>query len=484
MDLVRRATAACLLLALTSSVIALAAPVKPAAKPATTAPASAAVKPAAKPAARPATRRGGATDSRLDAIAAMVNDEAVLESDVEEELFVFLQQSNQKPDSAQVDTLRRQILDQLIDNKLIIDEAKRQAITVSESEIARQVDKSVADVKERLGGEVAFAAQLKKENTSEAQLREKYRSELEKKLLGQKLVSRALPQRPVPQAEAEKYFNEHKDKFPKVPGELKLSVIQIPPAPDSVALAAAKARAVAIRNRIAGGEKFAKVAAEASEDPGSAKSGGDLGFFARGAMEPGLEAAAFSLKLGEVSQPVRTPYGWHIVQTLERDTLKAVSGKDSLDVKGAPILEAHARHILVRVTPTEADIDRCQKLAERVRDEARKGTDFATLVRRYSRYEGPADANGDVGFVSLAALQPNIRGGLDTLEVGQVSDVLTNAQGFNVFKVTDRHPEREYTLEEIKKDLPDAVSQVQFRERYDAWVKSLRAKASIEYRDL
>ncbi len=482
MDLVRRAIALGLLFALTSSVIAIAAPVKPAAKPAATTPA--ATKPAARPAAKPAASRAAAKDSRLDAIAAMVNDEAVLESDVEEELYVFLQQSNQKPDSAQVDTLRHQILDQLIDNKLIIDEAKRQAITVSEAEISRQIDKSVSDVKERLGGEVAFAAQLKKEGTSEAQLREKYRAELEKKMLGQKLVSKMVPQKPVAQAEAEKYFTEHHEKFPKVPGELKLSVIQVPVAPDSVALAIAKAKAVAIRNRIAGGEKFAKVAAEVSDDPGSAKSGGDLGFFARGAMEPALEAAAFALKLNEVSQPVRTPYGWHIVQTLERDTLKAVSGKDSLDAKGAPILEAHARHILVRVQPTEADIDRCQKQAEHVRDEARKGTDFVTLVHRYSKYEGPADANGDVGFVSLANLQPNIRAGLDTLEMGQVSDVLTNAQGFNIFKVTDRHPEREYTLEEIKKELPDAVSQVQFRERYDAWVKSLRAKANIEYRDL
>jgi peptidyl-prolyl cis-trans isomerase SurA len=482
LDLVRRAIAIGLLLALTSSVIAIAAPVKPAAKPAATTPAAA--KPAARPAAKPAASRAAANDSRLDAIAAMVNDEAVLESDVEEELYVFLQQSQQKPDSAQVDTLRRQILDQLIDNKLIIDEAKRQAITVSDAEITRQVDKSVSDVKERLGGEVAFAAQLKKEGTSEAQLREKYRAELEKKMLGQKLVSKMVPQKPVAQPEAEKYFSEHKEKFPKVPSELKLSVIQVPVAPDSVALATAKAKAVAIRNRIAGGEKFAKVAAEVSDDPGSAKSGGDLGFFARGAMEPAIEAAAFALKLNEVSQPVRTPYGWHIVQTLERDTLKAVSGKDSLDAKGAPILEAHARHILVRVQPTEADIDRCQKQAERVRDEARKGTDFVTLVHRYSKYEGPADANGDVGFVSLANLQPNIRAGLDTLEVGQVSDVLTNAQGFNIFKVTDRHPERDYTLEEIKKDLPDAVSQVQFRERYDAWVKSLRAKANIEYRDL
>ena len=62
--------------------------------------------------------------------------------------------------------------------------------------------------------------------------------------------------------------------------------------------------------------------------------------------------------------------------------------------------------------------------------------------------------------------------------------MLPNAQGFNIFKVNDRKPEREYTVTEIKDELPDAVAQVQFREKYDAWLKTLRGKAQIEYRDL
>jgi len=60
--------------------------------------------------------------------------------------------------------------------------------------------------------------------------------------------------------------------------------------------------------------------------------------------------------------------------------------------------------------------------------------------------------------------------------------VLPNQAGFNIFKVTDRRPEREYTLEEVKEDLPDAVAQVQFREKYEKWLQSLRTKAQIEYR--
>ena len=71
-----------------------------------------------------------------------------------------------------------------------------------------------------------------------------------------------------------------------------------------------------------------------SDDPNSARSGGDLGFFPRGAMEPTVEDAAFSLKIGELSQPVRSAYGWHIVEAIERDTVKTRAGKDSLDAKG------------------------------------------------------------------------------------------------------------------------------------------------------
>jgi len=475
---VRRATALALLLAFAVLTASAAVPAKPpTAKPA--------AKPPAKPAAstpRTAAPRAGASDDALDAIAAMVNDEAVLASDVEEQLYVFLQRNNARPDSAQVDTLRRQMLDQLIDEKLLLAEAKRMGLTITDAEINRQVDQSIADVKERMGGEAAYLEQLKREGTTEAQLRQKYRGDLQHQLLVRKLVERQFPRKPIPAAEAEAYYQAHKDKFPKVPGELRLSVIQIPPQADSQAVSAGLAKILALRKRITSGEKFAKVAQEASEDPGSAKAGGDLGFFGRGQMDKSVEDAAFSLALNELSAPIHSVFGWHLVQAIERDTAKTVAGVDSLDAKGKPVLEVHARHILVRVTPSESDIERTHQLADRVRAEAAKGTNFATLVHRYSRYDGPATPDGDVGFVSLANLQPQIRSGLDTLEVGQVSEVLTNQTGFNVFKVTDRHPEREYSVDEIRNELPDAVAQVQFREKYEAWLKTLRAKAQIEYR--
>ena len=419
---------------------------------------------------------------RLDGIAAVVNDEVVLQSDVEEQLMSFLAQSHIRPDSVLADTLRKQILEQLIDDKLVVAEARHQGITVSDAEIRRQVDLAIDQKKQELGGEKAYQDQLIQENLTDAKVREKFRNDLEKQIIGKRLLDKMFPKKSVPSAEAVAYFKAHPDKFPKKAAELRLAVIQIPPLPDSVSEAKGKSAAVAARKRILAGEKFAKVAADVSDDPGSARSGGDLGFFTRGTMEPGLENAAFNTKLNTISDPIRTPYGYHIVEPLERDTVKTMAHTDSLGPDGKPLLEAHARHILIRVPLSDDDIDRAKKIAEKVHAEAVKGTPFGTLVKKYSKYQGPQSDDGDLGFISASALQPDIRSGLDSLKVGQISDVLTNQLGFNIFKLIDRHPERPYQLEEIKDELPKAVADIQAREKYETWVASLRTKAQIEYR--
>jgi peptidyl-prolyl cis-trans isomerase SurA len=463
---------------------------KPAASPDTPA------KPKTAPVSRPPSAAGAA--GRLDGIAAVVNDEVVLQSDVEEQLDIFLRQAGVEPDPATIDTIRHQILDQLVNEKLIVAEAKKQGITASDAEIGRQIDQAILDAKERLGGEEAYQQQLRSENTTEARLREKYRADLQRQLVAQRTVDKAIPRKSLQPttAEAETYFKQHPDRFPKRAPEVRLSVIQIPVTPDSANDAAGKARLLEARRRIVAGEKFAKVAAEISEDPGSARAGGDLGFFTHGQMDPSVEEAAFTLKTGELSQPVHSLFGWHLIEVIERDTARTraktragadssdAAGnpvlRDSVDATGQPVIEAHARHILIRVSTNEADAARAQALAGRVQAEAAKGTDFATLVRRYSRYQGKQAPDGDIGFVSLASLQPNIRAGLDTLELGQVSPVLQNTVGFNIFKPVDRKPERPYQLEEIREELPGAVAQLKFRERYDEWVKTLRDKAHVK----
>jgi peptidyl-prolyl cis-trans isomerase SurA len=452
----------------------------PATKPTTT------PKPTAKPAtgtsAKTPAGKSSANAGRVDGIAAVVNDDVVLQSDVEEQLYLFLSRAQAQPDSSTLDTLRRQILDQLIDEKLIVAEAEHQGVTVPDAEIERQVDAAIADAKQRLGSPEAFQQQLARENLTEDKLRDKYREDVRRQLMAQRLVQKQIPPKKVDSTAAAVYFKANPDKFPKLPAELKLSVIQIPVVADSSVDAKAKAKIEAIRRRIVAGEKFAKVASEVSDDETSARAGGDLGYFTRGSMEPEFEDAAFSQTVGQLGKPVRSSYGWHLIEVIDRDTMKTITRRDSIGPDGKPVLEVHARHILVKVDLTDADAQRAQKTAQFVKSEIDKGKDFGTLAQKYSQYKGPHSADGDVGFVSLGTLAPNIRAGLDSLKVGQVSDILPNRTGFNIFKVTDRHPERAYTYEEIKEELPDAVSQILFKDKYDAYVKTLRSKAQIQIR--
>jgi parvulin-like peptidyl-prolyl isomerase len=181
-----------------------------------------------------------------------------------------------------------------------------------------------------------------------------------------------------------------------------------------------------------------------------------------------------------VGEPVRSVYGWHVVEVLDRDTLKTAAGRDSLDREKKPLLEAHVRHVLIRVPLDDEDIARARKIADKVRADAVAGKDFGELAKRYSKYAGPHGEDGDIGFLPLNTMQPAIRAGLDSVQVGGISQVLMNPAGFNIFRVTERKAERPYAMEEIKDDLPKAVGEIQFREKLDEWVKGLRAKAQIQ----
>jgi len=174
---------------------------------------------------------GGA--QRVDGIAAVVNEEAILESDVEEQLYLLLARAQAQPDSQLVDTLRHQVLEQLIDDKLIVAEAQRQGLTVSDIEVNRAVEQQLAQKVQELGGEQAFREQLRRENTTEDRIREKYRKDIRLQMLGQRLLAKQFPPKTVPKAEAEAYFKANPTRFPKAPAEARLSVIQIPVLPDS-----------------------------------------------------------------------------------------------------------------------------------------------------------------------------------------------------------------------------------------------------------
>lgn len=159
----------------------------------------------------------------------------------------------------------------------------------------------------------------------------------------------------VTDSEVRSFYSENEQQF-ELPARARLTLAFLPKAATAADSAATLRKARELRAEIAGGASFAEVAQRESADPGSKERGGDLGFFGRGQMVPAFEQAAFSLEPGQVSEPVATPFGYHLIQVEEK--------QDD---------QVRARHILLSVESSEESLDRLYTLADSLEDMAERG---------------------------------------------------------------------------------------------------------------
>ena len=421
-------------------------------------------------AAFPATRIAAASER----IAAIVNKEVILESDVDEQLRVAVANLHVDPsDSVSVAKLRKDVLRQLVDEQVILAEAQRQNITIPKSELDQAVKQAIANVRARLGSDANFQRALAEEHTTEEALRRKYEPDVKKQLLVMRLVGKEVQQRTtVTDAEAKAYFAAHRDSLGKRSEQLKLSAIVIGFEPDSIQVKRLHTRADSLRNLIVVKKvPFEDVARKFSDDP-SGTRGGDLGTFPRGEMVGEFEEVAFALKPNEISQPVRSRYGWHLIQVLEH-----FPKSDSLSER------VHARHVLLQAKISPADEERARKRALGVRDSILKGADFAAMAKRHSMDTATKDSGGFLGEVPVASLPPTFQEPLTGLGEGEVSVPLKGEAGYYVFKLAGRVPEREYKFEEVREDLIQLVRNQKLRDAYDRWLDRIRKNVNIEVKD-
>jgi peptidyl-prolyl cis-trans isomerase SurA len=169
-----------------------------------------------------------------------------------------------------------------------------------------------------------------------------------------------------------------------------------------------------IRDQILKGEDFATLAKKYSADPSVTVNGGDMGFVGRGMMVPEYEAMCFKLKVGELSTPVESQFGFHLIQLLER--------------RGN---EYHSRHILISPTPSEADIDRAKDYLDSIRTMILRDT--LSFERAAKEYSDDVMTKGNGGFfsdenggtrISVDELDPVVFFAIDSMEVGKISQPL------------------------------------------------------------
>lgn len=249
--------------------------------------------------------------AQLPDVVARVNGEDVKKSELEMAIRSLEERARSAVPAEQRDAVYRQVLDRLIGFHLLVQEAKARKVVAPPWE----VDSQVEQIKKQFPSEDAFKQMLQSRGVTADQLRTDTAQTIAVNVM---LKAELEPKVAVTADAGKKFYDENKARF-RQDDSVHAShiLIRTPENADAAAKAKAKSQADGLLAQITKGGDFAGLAKQFSQDPGSAPNGGDLGFFSKGQMVPAFEQAAFSLKPGQTSGVVETPFGYHIIRVSE-----------------------------------------------------------------------------------------------------------------------------------------------------------------------
>ena len=410
------------------------------------------------------------TTFTVDRVLAVVGNRPVLASQVEEEIFSRESQGAKLPtDPRGMAAVREQIVSSIIDEELLVQQAMRDTgITVTDEEIASGVEEQVRKVRANFTSEVDYRAELQKAGfqtpeeyrrwLSDQQRRAAFQNRLVEKLRGEGNLKPVSPT----EKEMRQFFDEQKASLGNRPATLSFRQIVVSPKPSPEAKARTKVQADSIVLELRRGADFATAARRFSQDSGSKEQGGSLNWFRRGVMVPEFERVAFMLKPGVVSDPVESPFGFHIIQ-----------------VERVQPAEVQARHILLVPEVDSAHVNRARLLAESVRNALERGAPFDSLQRVHHDRSAEREAES----VPLDKLPENYAKAIGTADSGTVVPVFTlptaGREQFVVLQVTGRRPEGDVKYEDVRDRIREQLGQQLAIRRY---LDRLRKATYVEIR--
>jgi peptidyl-prolyl cis-trans isomerase SurA len=271
----------------------------------------------------------GAAQARVvEKIAAVVGDEVVLSSEVEQQAAPFMQQiaaiNNANERSARAAALRREVLDRLIDEHLIEQQATELKLSVSSEDI----DRTIEEIKKEHG---LSDAQLAQELRTQQMDMKAYRQMLKQQIKRMRVINVAVGSKvTVSDNDVQGYYDRHIKSGNNTQVKASHIFIAIPENADAATVIAKEAVARKLLNRAKAGEDFATLAKEFSEDPATRTEGGDLGYFGRDMLPKPIEEMVFSMAIGEVRGPIRADRGFHVIKLVDK---RAKDVKPLADVK-------------------------------------------------------------------------------------------------------------------------------------------------------
>lgn len=344
----------------------------------------------------------------VDKIIGKVDNYIVLKSELEMAYQSYLAEGNPASEDA-----RCQLFNRLIMNKLMVAKAEIDSVVVTDNEVDSNTEQRMQMILQSSGNspeqlERAYGKTLE-------QIKLELRDQIREQLLAREMTTRITKDITVTPAEIRRFFNKiPQDSLPFYSSDVEVSQIVRTAKVSNAQKDEAKRKLTDLRERILRGENFNELAMKNSEDPSAQYNGGEMGYVGRGAMVPEYEAMAFKIKIGEISQPFESPFGFHILQLIDR--------------RGN---EYNSRHILISAVPSSEDIKNAEKYLDSLRTLI--VLDSIKFEKAAKEYSDDLATKGGGGFftdqdgstkISMRDIDPVVYLNIDTMKVGNISKPL------------------------------------------------------------
>ena len=415
------------------------------------------------------TQQSIAQKQIIDKVICEVGSEVILLSDLAEQIKLI--ESRQGPSKPEDKCF---LLENMMVSKLLVNQAFIDSVVITDEELNTQLTARIDRIMESMGNDVTqFEAYYGK---TAAEVREDFAVDLRNQLVADKMRGNLMQDITVTPSEVKEFYRRiPKDSLPYLSSEVEVSEIVIHPTANDSSKARSKAKLEKIQARLLAGEKFEDLASTYSDDPGSARNGGDLGWAKRGSFVPEYEAAAYSLEPGQYSQIVESDFGFHLIQLLEH--------------RGNTI---HTRHVLIKPEIEESDYELVKQKLLKARNLILKDSmTFSRAVKQYGDKKEQSFSNdgritnpksGDT-FFEIKDLEPGVYFTLDSMHVKGISTPveLTSPTGEKYFKILHLNSRTDPHQANLKQDYAKFQSLAKENKKNEALVKWLETHVADTY---
>ena len=399
----------------------------------------------------------------LDRVASVVENKIVLMSDVvlAANAVAAQQQINPNTNPLAYQKILESSRESMIEQLLIIEMAEQDSVEILDKDVDKALNQQIDNIIAQTGSKELAEEALGKKISD---FKRSYRDDMRGKLLAEKYTSSLTASINVSRGDVVDFFNTYKDSIPSFPTLYKTHHILLEIKPSEESNKKSFEEAMDIRNKIVNGLSFDEAAKLYSADPGSKDQGGNLGYVPRGTFVKEFDRVVFTIEKNILTEPIKTKYGYHLIEVLERTGEKVL-----------------ARHILIRTKTTDFDKKNTYDAISNIKNNINSFDDFYQAAADFSD-DKTSNTNG--GFLGMIDLEyypvPELKKEISNIKIQTISNPIETDFGYHLIWVDEIKEGGIPSLESNWLDLEEMALNKKKSDWYQSWIEKIKSQFYIK----